>query len=119
MDEVTTIGERAFSGCTNLTSITIPNDVTSIGESAFENCTNLESVYITDIAAWCNIDFLGNSAYTNPLYYAHNLYLNNQLVTNLEIPQGVTEINGVFSGCTSLTSVTIPDSIIIATTLKA
>ncbi len=36
---VTGIGERAFSGCPSITSISIPNGVTSIGENAFMNCT--------------------------------------------------------------------------------
>ena len=40
------INSSAFSGCSNLTSVTIPNSITSIGESAFSGCNNLTSVTI-------------------------------------------------------------------------
>jgi len=67
-------------------------------------------VKIMDIAAWCNIDFADMSA--NPLNSYGNLYLNNKLVTDLVIPDGVAEIkNYAFSRCSKLTSVTIPDSV--------
>ena len=89
-NSVTSIGDWAFSGCSGLTSVTIPDSVTSIGYGAFNGCRGLTGVYITDLAKWCAIDFSGYSA--NPLEYAHNLYLNNELITNLIIPDSVTSI---------------------------
>ena len=109
-DNVTWIGYAAFEGCSKLTSVTIPCSVTYIGDGAFSSCKELTAVHITDLAAWCRIRFVTVSS--NPLFSAHNLYLNNELVTNLNIPNSVTSIcNYAFDGCTGLTNVTIPSSV--------
>ncbi len=110
-DSVTSIGKQAFCECTKLKDVTIPQSVKEIGEYAFEFCENLAKVNITDIAAWCNIDFEGN-IFANPLYYAENLYLNNILVDDITIPDGVTSIGEqAFYNCKSLRSVIIGDDV--------
>ena len=109
-NSVTSIGEKAFYYCSGLTSVTIGNSVTSIGERTFEGCSGLTSVHISDIAAWCNIKFDGYNS--NPLSYAHHLYLNGEEVNDLVIPNSVTSIGEyAFDGCSGLTSVTIGNGV--------
>ena len=107
---VTSISDGAFEDCTSLISVTIPEGITSIDSEAFYKCTGLTSVHITDLASWCKISFDGKSS--NPLYYAHHLYLNGKEVKDLVIPDGVTSIGkDAFYGCSSLTFVTISNSV--------
>ena len=109
-NSVTSIGEKAFYDCGGLTSVTILGNVTSIGEYAFFCCDDLTSVCISDIEAWCNIKFYDYDS--NPLCYAHHLYMNGEEVKDLVIPNSVTSIgNYAFIDCSGLTSVTIPNSV--------
>ena len=86
--EVTTIGERAFYYCKNLTSITIPNGVTSIGNSAFEDCTSLTSISIPN-----SVTTIGERAFSR----CDNL-------PSIIIPNSVTTIGvGAFAYCKNLT----------------
>ena len=93
----------------NMTSITIPNTITSIGIDAFAEHEALKAVYITDLEAWCNINYF----YPNtPLRWAHHLYLNNTEIKDLVIPNTITSINNsVFCGGSGFTSLTIPNSV--------
>lgn len=111
-DSVTSIGEKAFADCGDLSSISMPAGLTTVGRNAFYFCRNLESVYISDLVAWCSINFYDGGA--NPLYWGTpgaQLYVQDQLVTELVIPDGVTSVGTyAFSG-TDFEEITIPNSI--------
>lgn len=106
----------AFRSYTSLASITIPPTIKTVGSYAFKDCTSLNRVNITDLSAWCGIDFKtaesGNDISSNPLSTANRLYMNGTQITNLVIPSDVTEINPyVFYSVSGFTSVVIPDSV--------
>lgn len=93
---ITSIGSRAFSGCSSLTSVEIPGCVTNIGDNAFSSCSGLTCVVISD-----GVTSIGNYAFA----YCSSL-------ASIEIPSSVTSIGGfAFSGCLSLTNVEIPSSV--------
>jgi hypothetical protein len=86
---VTSIGDKAFRYCSNLTSIDIPNSVTSIGDKAFAYCSGLKSIMIPD-----SVTSIGRRAFSN----CANL-------TSITIPDSVTSIGErAFSWCSLLTS---------------
>ena len=90
--DVTEIGDRAFSDCSSLTSISIPPSVTEIRNNAFMNCSSLTSITISP-----SVTRIGWNAF----YGCSSL-------TSITIPNSVTEIRGwAFSGCKSLTEVRI------------
>ena len=108
--DLESIGTSAFYGCSGMQRVSIGNKVNSIGSSAFYNCNGLTGVYITDVAAWCKIAF--NGTYANPLFYAHRLYVNGSLVTDLTIPSDVKDIGQyAFYGCSELTGVSMSPGI--------
>ena len=90
------IGDYAFSGCSSLTSLTLPSSVTSIGEFAFRYCSGLTSLTIP-------------SGVTTIDYYA---FADCRGLTSLTLPSSVTSIGGhAFAWCSGLTSLTLPSSV--------
>ena len=128
-DEVTSIGEGAFNGCSGLNSITIGNSVKSINDYAFYGCSDLNSITIgnsvTSIGRQVFYECSNIASITvgkeNTKYDSRdncNAIIetaSNQLIfgcRNTTIPQTVTSIgNGAFEGCSGLKSITIPNSV--------
>ena len=108
--ETYVIGENAFEENTTITKVTIPNSVTSIGDNAFYGCTGLTAVYIDNLAAWCNMEFA--TPESNPLYYAKNLYLHGEVVTELVVPGNVSVVKQyAFYNCSEITNIVISNSV--------
>ena len=116
-DGVEKIGSDAFENCKSLYKINIPRSLSHIGSRAFYNCNNLTGVYITDLASFLTItiDRVSGSSPNyegNPLCYAGNLYLNNEIITDLIIPTSISEVlDGALYGCTSIVSVKLHSNI--------
>lgn len=133
---ITGLGSYAFRGCTKLTSVTLPDSLTTLGVSAFEGCTALKTVtvgsglrtvaqyafldcsaltgvYITDVDAWCKVDFVDYSS--SPMYYAKALYVDRKLLSgNLRLSSGVTKIpQYAFYGCAGITALYLPDTVTV------
>ena len=104
------IGDSAFYNCDRLTSVTIGNSVTSIGEGVFSGYSNLENIYYTgDINSWVQIDGLSGLMYNGKS--TKSLYIQGILITEANITTATKISDDAFRGCSSLTSITILDSV--------
>lgn len=106
---VTQIQNNAFEHTFSLADITIPKTLTRVDSDAFTDSLKMENVYISDIAAWCSIQY--GSGQSNPLTCANELYIDNKLVGDVVIPEGVESIADYAFSHTSITSVTFPESL--------
>ena len=107
---VKSIGDSAFSGCSSLISMEIPDSITSIGDCAFLNCSSLTNINVSENNKdYSSIDgILFNKDKTELIQYPQS----SEIIEYI-IPDSVTSIkNMAFFDCSSLASVTIPESVI-------
>lgn len=127
-DCVETIGMGAFRGCSNLTSIDIPDNVTILYNSAFWNCSKLNSIrFGSNLKEIKMGTFSGCSSLTD-VYYSGtvdewnsikdivfnsdiNLYLNNELLTAINLTDKTSVISKNFRKIKNITKITIPNTV--------
>ena len=125
-ESVTSIEDKAFSGCSGLISIEIPESVTSIGKYSFYNCSSLTNIEIPDSVTYigsnvfsgCNslasiclpfiVERLENPSNTSFSYFFETVPTS---LKNVEVTNGTSVVTNSFSGCSSLETIKIPNTI--------
>lgn len=115
-NDVETIGNNAFWGCNSAKKLTVGKKVKKIEGGAFNGSAYLEEVHISDLAAWCGIDYCGGGSSCpsnfSRFYVDTYLYLNGEKVTEVTIPETVTEISGhAFCGYCGIKKIVLHDNI--------
>ena len=116
-DCVTEIGDEAFYGCSSLTGITIPSSVTSVGFDAFSNCSSLPVENNIRYADTYLVEAVDKTLSTYTIkngtrWIAPDAFSSCSSLTGITIPDSVTAIGNIaFEYCSSLTSVTIPSGV--------
>lgn len=117
---ITNVDNKSYEGCTNLTSIYLPNSVTTIGQQAFVNCTNLTTLGPNGLS---NITSIGNNAFKGCSHLAIDINCPLLTSTSWDIfrSSGVTKISNLgsittinsssFRDCTSLEEVILPSTV--------
>ena len=104
------IKQYAFYNCKSIKSVEIGNSVTSIGSQAFYDCDGLKKVnYLGTIDEWVEIDFIKYQS--NPTEYAKDLYINNELVTDVKITSADSIKRRAFIYCKSIKTLEIGNSV--------
>ena len=118
-DGVAKIAENALAGQRELLTVSIPPSVTEIGKNVFKDCGKLSGVYLSDLAAWCEVqfslgDFIFEDKFEGQPLCGRNLFLNGELINELKIPSGVKSIPpSAFHGCRSIVRVYLPASVMV------
>ena len=128
--QTNSLSKYLFVNCSSIENINIMHNINNIGKDAFYGCTSIKNVKINTLRNWLNVKL--ENVYSTPAYYADNVYVNNSLITELLIPDDITQIGqyrffgwktlknlyvsnavkeieiGAFGGCNQLNEISIP-----------
>ena len=108
-DSVSTVECEAFRYCTNLSTVHLGNSIEKIGYMAFDGCDSLEAVFVESLDNWFSIEF---DADGNPIEFADNFYIGNELLTELIVPDNINVIKSfAFCGYEKLTKAVLGESV--------
>lgn len=111
------VGNLAFSNCTNLTTVSLPQNITSIGTGAFTNCTSLSDISMPGVSIIEQAAFAGDTAlktidFSDYIADIREAAFQGTGLTSVVIPDSVTYVkNQVFLNCSELTEVTLPENL--------
>lgn len=113
--QVIIIGQDAFNGCSNITSITLPDTVKTIGAACFANCSSLADIHLSDSLVSLGARCFNGCAALKKINIPESLvsiqdytFTNCSSLESIIIPESVTEIGQqVFNACTRLSSVVL------------
>ena len=96
-----------YSECRNLKDVYFPSTLQKLNMYAFENCHAVEAFHVADIDTWFHLR-MDSGPYVAPFYWGYRLCVGGEQVTELVIPENVTEIGPwAFCGCRGLRRVTL------------
>lgn len=116
---VTSIGSSAFSGCSNMTQVSLTDSLKNIGQSAFNECSNLKEISIpngiTDIYSWTfnNCSNLERVTISNGVKsIGQGAFMSCSALKNISLPDGFENIGrDAFKDCSALENILLPNSV--------
>ena len=107
----TELADGALSGCTALCSLTLPNTLRTLHVGAIEECPDLTRFCVDKLEDWLNVEITGFNTIKPPILPQHDLVVGGEVVTDLVIPEGVTEVGqGLFAFSTISTATIAADA---------
>ena len=112
-NDVESIGILSFSNINYVTKLTVGTGLKTVGDRAFNGWVRLQELHISDLRAWCQVEF-SSSPPTGWDDYVEKtcLYLNGEKVTQVVIPDGVTSVGRSLFSYDDITTITIPESVV-------
>ncbi len=106
---VKVVERLAFELCTHLSNISLSENVEFVGGLAFKTCDRLHKINITDLSKWCNIIFNQDNSVSR--FDSVSLYLNNEIITDIIIPNGLSSILDYSFNGINANSIVIPEGV--------